>query len=73
MPLHSTVLSSMARKIQALREQAESMCQLDPEICEVATMVYMGDVYVLREFLPCRDSDGWGCDAHRDGGYCDPL
>ncbi len=63
--------ASLVSRINALISQAESA---HPEMQEVAAMVYVGDVYALREQPHRQHADGWGryhysCDATG----CKPL
>lgn len=49
--------SSLVRRINSLIAQAE----VDhPGMQETAAMVYVGDVYALRELRSRRPADGWG-------------
>jgi hypothetical protein len=48
---------SLAARINALVSRAESA---HPGMQEVAAMVYVGDVYALREQSHRRHADGWG-------------
>jgi hypothetical protein len=62
---------SLARRINALIARAEAA---HPGMPEVAAMVYVGDVYALREQRRRRHADGWGryhysCDSEN----CRPL
>jgi|GEM_PF-3160349 len=62
---------NVAVRAQALVSQAETVCELDPEMCEAAAMVYVGDVYALREVDAALEDDGWGsrcytCDIGQD-------
>lgn len=50
--------------------QAQTVCETDPDLCESATMVLVGDIYSLRERLEDSDSS-WGgrcytCDPGQD-------
>jgi len=63
--------SAFLRQADALRQQAEYVCETDAELCEVASQVLVGDVYALREELGCRGADGWNgrcyiCDLDQD-------
>jgi len=63
--------SSLVSRINALVVQSE---RAHPGMQEVAAMVYVGDVYALREQSCRQHADGWGryhysCDT--DG--CKPL
>lgn len=63
----------MAAQAQVLVTQAESVCETDPEMCEVAAMVYVGDVYALREFGVDLEDDGWGNRCYVCDTGTDPL
>lgn len=59
--------STLATKVKALINREESA---HPGMSEVAAMVYVGDVYVLREQPQPAKNDGWGencyhCDSSR--------
>lgn len=56
----------------ALVHEAERVCETDPAMCEVAAMVYVGDVYALREPMPAIN-DGWGGRCYNCGPDRDPL
>lgn len=67
MKLLFRVASSLANKVNALIRKEESA---HPGMQEVAAMVYVGDVYVLREQTKPTKYDGWGkncyqCDSPR--------
>lgn len=49
--------SSLSRRINALIQLAETV---HPDMEDVAAMVYVGDVYSLREQRRRRRADGWG-------------
>jgi len=54
-------LGTIAATVRSLIKQAEVATVEDPELCEVAGMVYVGDVYSLREDMKsCGHDDGWG-------------
>ncbi|MDH4134037.1 MAG: hypothetical protein OEV31_04560 [Gammaproteobacteria bacterium] len=55
--MFQSVTSSLARRINSLVHRAESA---HPGMDDVAAMVYVGDVYALREQSRRRPSDGWG-------------
>lgn len=57
MKLLVDLTASLIRKINALVNRSG---QADPGMPEVAAMVYVGDVYVLREQRQRRHTDGWG-------------
>ncbi len=48
--------SSLAERVNGLIRQAEST---HPEMCEVAAMVYVGDIYVMREQTAPSNDAGW--------------
>ena len=63
--------SSLAARINALIVQAESA---HPGMQEVAAMVYVGDVYALREQRQRLHADGWGRYHYScDSTGCKPL
>jgi hypothetical protein len=71
MKLLIDLTTSLVRKINALVAKSGAA---DPAMPEVAAMVYVGDVYALRELRRRRHADGWGryrysCDSDR----CRPL
>lgn len=45
----SRVSPSLVEGVKALIAQAEAICETDPGMCDAAAMVYVGDVYALRE------------------------
>lgn len=57
MKLLHKLTSSLASKINSLVAQAELA---NPGMHEVAAMIYVGDVYALREQSERLRSDGWG-------------
>lgn len=57
---------------QALIEASETICELDPGMCEAAAMVYVGDIYALREPLTAVN-DGWGRRHYCAASSQDPL
>ncbi len=40
---------SLIREVDALMAKCEKICDADPEMCDVVAMVYIGDIYSLRE------------------------
>lgn len=67
MQLLIDLTASLIRKINALVAKTEAAY---PGMSEVAAMVYVGDVYALREQRQRRHADGWGqyhysCDSNR--------
>ena len=55
--LFQAVTSSLVRRMNSLVQRAESA---HPGMEDVAAMVYVGDVYALREQRRRRPTDGWG-------------
>ena len=71
MKLLHKLTSTLAAKINSLVAQAESA---HPGMQEVAAMVYVGDVYALREQQERLHSDGWGRYHYTcDSATCKPL
>ena len=71
MKLLHKLTSSLASKINDLVAQAEST---NPGMHEVAAMIYVGDVYALREQSQRLHSDGWGRYHYScDSTGCKPL
>lgn len=64
--------SSLAAKVRHLIREEE---QAHPGMQEVAAMVYVGDVYALREQPQPAKNDGWGthCYVCEDSDHCDPV
>jgi hypothetical protein len=64
---------SLVTQLQALIEETETVGEADPAMGEAAAMVYIGDVYALREVVAPSDHSGWG--ARTYGGHLgdDPL
>jgi len=63
--------SSLASRINALITQSE---RAHPGMQEVAAMVYVGDVYALRERPRRQHTDGWGRYHYScDTTGCKPL
>ena len=63
--------SSLASRINTLSTQSE---RAHPGMHEVAAMVYVGDVYALREQLHRQNADGWGRYHYScDTTGCKPL
>lgn len=63
----------ISAKAQVLVSQAEMVCESDPEMCEAAAMVYVGDVYSLREYGMDLEDDGWGDRCYTCDIGDDPL
>ena len=64
---------AMLARAQVLVSQAESLCEADPGMCEAAAMVYVGDVYALRELNQSTQDDGWGSRSYACAPGRDPL
>lgn len=63
--------ASLASRINALISRSE---RAHPGMQEVAAMVYVGDVYALRELPHRRRADGWGRYHYScDTTGCKPL
>lgn len=62
----------VVERMDGLVQQAETVCELDPDMCEAAAMVLVGDVYALREDTPVCE-DGWGRRCYVCGTGKDPL
>ena len=63
--------SSLVPRINALVSRSE---RAHPGMREVAAMVYVGDVYALRELSHRRHADGWGRYHYScDTTGCKPL
>ena len=58
--------------IRNLLSQTRLVCDADPGMCEAAEMVYIGDVYVLREPAAALD-EGWGSRHYVADLEDDPL
>ncbi len=67
------VPSSVARIAKLLIAQAESTCDIDPGMCENAAMVYVGDIYSLREGVHAVNDDSWGERCYNCPPDKDPL
>lgn len=57
MKLFRRFKESLVKRINALISRAEAE---DPEMKDNAAMVYVGDVYALREIRKRQHADGWG-------------
>ncbi|MFQ5936181.1 MAG: hypothetical protein ACE5LB_07230 [Acidiferrobacterales bacterium] len=68
-----TVPASLVDNVQALIEQAEAVRDVDPAMGEAAAMVYVGDVYALRETLQIAEDAGWGTRRYAGDFRDDPL
>jgi len=51
---------SVAAKVKTLIAQAEAAAVRDPSMAEMAGLVYVGDIYSLREEIKTSKDDGWG-------------
>lgn len=58
---------------KALVAQAESNCEIDPGMCESAAMVFVGDIYSLREGIHAVSNDSWGDRCYNCPPDKDPL
>ncbi len=67
------VPQSLATQLRALIEEAEAAGETDPAMGEAAAMVYIGDVYALREVVQPRDNTGWGPRRYAGQLGDDPL
>ncbi len=67
------VSSVVAKMANALVAQAESSCDIDPGMCENAAMVYVGDIYSLREDMHAVNDDSWGERCYNCPPDKDPL
>ena len=45
----SGISPSLVSGVKTLIAQAEAVCEMDPGLRDAAAMVYVGDVYALRE------------------------
>ncbi len=52
--------SSVASKARRMIAQAESAAVQDPSMAEVAGLVYVGDIYSLRDEIETSKDNGWG-------------
>lgn len=67
------IATPLAGHVKALIEAVQDIREADPAIGEAAEMVYIGDVYALRELIHSDDDPSWG--ERRYGGDLgdDPL
>ena len=63
---------TLGDRVDVLLAQAECERELDPDLGEDAAMIYMGDVYVLREQAVIVE-DGWGLRHYTEDLNSDPL
>lgn len=63
---------TLGDRVDVLLAQAESERELDPELGEDAAMIYMGDIYVLRE-QAFDVEDGWGSRHYSEDLSRDPM
>jgi len=64
---------SLATRLRALITEAEAERESDPAMGEAAAMVYIGDVYALREVVEPADHSGWGTRPYAGQLGDDPL
>jgi len=64
--------AELTHRVGDLLSQTQLVCDADPEMCEAAEMVYIGDVYVLREPATLLD-EGWGSRHYVADLEDDPL
>ncbi len=62
------VSPSLVQDVKALIAQAEEVLEADPGMGDAAAMVYVGDVYVLREEIDVLNED-----AERERFYASDL
>ncbi len=65
--------AGLADDVKALIAQAEASCETDPVLHDVAAMVYVGDVYALRELVRTTADPAWGERSYACGFEYDPL
>jgi hypothetical protein len=70
---HGKIPQSLVTQLQALIEDAENVREMDPAMGEAAAMVYIGDVYALREVVQPTDKTGWGARPYAGQLGDDPL
>ena len=63
----------LAVQVKALIETVRELREADPAIGEAAEMVYIGDVYALRELIASADDPGWARRPYSGGLGDDPL
>ncbi len=63
----------LADDVRRLIAQAEAFCETDPALRDVAAMVYVGDVYALRELTHAIEDNSWGARDYVSGVERDPL
>ncbi|MFQ5994047.1 MAG: hypothetical protein ACE5K1_03050 [Acidiferrobacterales bacterium] len=66
-------LRDVAEEVDALVAEAEARCENDPALFDVAAMVYVGDVYALREDIPTLADTHWGRRRYTSSLDQDPL
>lgn len=54
------IATPLVGHVKTLIEAVQDMREADPAIGEAAEMVYIGDVYALRELIPGTDDPSWG-------------
>lgn len=68
----SHINQSLRDRVGEMVTLAETVCETDPDLCESATMVFVGDVYSLREELTGGDT-AWGERCYTCNPGQDPL
>ena len=48
---------TLTQTTRELLAEADEICELDPEMCEAAAMVYIGDIYSLRDDVSLVETD----------------
>jgi hypothetical protein len=67
------IATPLASQVKALIEAVQDVREADPAIGEAAEMVYIGDVYALRELIPSADDPNWGGRSYGGDLGDDPL
>ncbi|MDX1487561.1 MAG: hypothetical protein R3268_05120 [Acidiferrobacterales bacterium] len=67
------IAAPLAGHVKALIEAVEDLREADPAIGEAAEMVYIGDVYALRELIHSTDDPSWGKRPYGGDLGDDPL
>lgn len=65
--------AGLADDVKALIAQAEAICETDPVLHDVAAMVFVGDVYALRELVRATADPACGKRSYTYGFEYDPL
>lgn len=63
----------LAGRVKALIEAVQGLREADPAIGEAAEMVYIGDVYALRDEMQAADDASWGKRRYTADLDDDPL